>query len=738
MQGIRCLLKVFCTLILFTSGVLRANAESLVELSLLPQYSQVSSQGESFLLGVKFNIKPGWHIYWQNPGDSGAPPVFRWFESEILSYSKPYWPPPKVKKVGPFVNIGYEREVILPIKVDFKGLNDNQESVLGRSSQLISLDGTVEYLACKEDCVPGSSEVHLDLAVGESSKVSEYEVELNRSLELSSHTVPLDLSGTLRGNQLVMSLPQNLEYKILSFLPYENGLIDLNHILVKQPSAKLFLKLISDSPNGKQNASSKEISQRSEIEVYHSLDLLNSSVAGDFVLDDGRAIPVNIHVIQDPTPTADVQDSGLDGDTTSDSTDRANLQVDSDGSLLVLCFYAFLGGIILNCMPCVFPIIGIKILQFTNHCKGDRKVVILHGLLFSLGIVVSMWVLSGSLIILRNIGAQSGWGFQLQYPPFVLSLIFLFAYLSANMLGLVTFGAGLQVTAARVDNGHGLMGSFSSGVLATFVATPCSAPFMGTAIGAALGLPAWQGLMIFTFLGLGVAFPFLLLCSFPTVASWMPRPGEWMEILKELLAFPLIATVIWLLYVLGLQTSLGQVVLTLTGLLICVLSFFLREKFQNLNLTPALKLIIFGGLLLLGIYLPFSHVNDVQQKDRQTISNDSRLTGWREYNRNEINELVEQGHPVFIDFTAAWCITCQLNKKTVLESQEIIDAFNNFGVTLFRADWTSSNDEITLALSELGRQSVPVNVLISNKKRYIFPTVLTKEHVFNKLSQLRQ
>jgi len=692
----------------------------MVQVELASQYSQVNRTGDSFLIGLKFSIEPEWHIYWRNPGDSGAPPAFQWVTSSYLSFSEPYWPPPKIMTVGPFINIGYEKKVTIPIMVTFKGDTKN-------SATSIPIDGHVEYLVCKEECIPGSSEVHLDLILGDTSTPSEFEAALKDSFEKSPHQPPVLLSGEIVDDIVHIPIPENLQSYAPTFIPYESGVIDLIH-----PPKAIIKNNISFPLDG--IIKSKYLTSLGIDENSSILDITGTVLQGDLLLNDGRAISVSVALTANPTPILNSTKNLPIIIPTQNSTSSDD---STDLSLFLLCFYAMLGGIILNGMPCVFPIIGIKILQFTNYCHGDKKNLLKHGLSFSSGIIVSMWILSGALLVLREIGAHTGWGFQLQHPPFVLVLIFLFSFLSAHLLGMVTFGDSLQISAAKVESGKGLFGSFSSGVLATLVATPCSAPFMGTAIGAALTLPSWQGFLIFTFLGFGVSLPFLLLCAFPKATEWLPRPGPWMEILKELLAFPLLATIIWLLYVLGIQTNLNQVMFTLVGILICVLGFFLREKMEETRWYPGAKLLIFYSLLAIGLYTATFQLMTSAQLKNQINPDETKVT-WHPYDKLEITRLQATDQPVFIDFTAAWCITCQLNKKAVLESTAILKAFESFGVTLFRADWTSSDDAITEALSELGRQSVPVDVLIWHDNQYIFPTVLTKDAIISKLEEFRK
>jgi thiol:disulfide interchange protein/DsbC/DsbD-like thiol-disulfide interchange protein len=700
------ILTVFLSLffLLFSFSFAESTAsgiqENMVDITLNPQYQQLARSGDSFLLGVRFTMKPGWHIYWRNPGDSGAPPKIVWSKLTDVYFSDVHWPTPGVMLVGSLVNIGYEGTTVLPVRVTYKG---SQDSTLTS----IPLDASVEYLVCKEDCIPGSSQIHLDMPLGESSVLSDWDVELRDRLEQSPHQTPLTLLGQIQKKALVITLPLTYENAV-RFIPYQQGIVDLSNPSLSKTRSTLRLDFDAD------------------------LDLASlESIPGIIVLPDGRSTEVIVAV--DSTRASSTlydvaQSNVLAGGTASPET----------FGIFLLSFYALLGGIILNAMPCVFPIIGIKILQFTNYAQGSRRALVRQGVFFSFGIITSMWVLSGLLFSLRYFGIQNGWGFQLQYPPFVLGLIFLFSFLSAHLLGLVTFGESLQIQAGKIESGKGAFGAFSSGVLTTMVATPCSAPFMGTAIGAALGLPIWQGFIIFTMLGLGIALPYLVLCSFPSVTRLMPKPGAWMEILKELLAFPLLATVIWLLYVLGLQTDLSQVIWTLVGILFSVFAFFILELSQRAKFTYFFQYTIFLLFLALGMGTAISGL--VMQKEDLTITakkfkTDQAVT-WQPFDRVAVSKAKDAGNIVFIDFTAAWCITCQLNKKAVLETSKIEDFFLQHNVQLFRADWTSTDDAITLALKELGRQSVPTNVLYWGKNNsHIFPTILTKELMLEKLSE---
>jgi thiol:disulfide interchange protein DsbD len=366
----------------------------------------------------------------------------------------------------------------------------------------------------------------------------------------------------------------------------------------------------------------------------------------------------------------------------------ANTPVPSQGSLWLLLLSAFVGGFILNLMPCVFPVISLKAFSLVK-VRGKARAI--DCLLYSAGVVVTFAALGGVFLALRALGSDVGWGFQLQSPLAIFVLILLFWLMALNFLGAFELGTGVMNVAGRFA---GKSSSFGSGILSVFVAAPCTGPFMGTALGAAAVRPALSGFLIFFSLGLGLASPFIVFAIAPRTLAWLPKPGAWMETLKQFFAFPLFATVLWLLWVLGIQTeSRGWI---LVGAMLLALSFAIwlgRSRHRSVVLIA--WIIALGAIGWTGSRLA----------SPQTLTAKS---AWLPYDEKVLQEARAKGRPVFVDFTAAWCITCQVNKQVVLDTEAGQAAFRKQGVTLMRADWTKHDPVITMALSRLGRNSVPV------------------------------
>jgi thiol:disulfide interchange protein DsbD len=381
---------------------------------------------------------------------------------------------------------------------------------------------------------------------------------------------------------------------------------------------------------------------------------------------------------------------------------------------------AFLGGLILNLMPCVLPVLAIKLLGFAQHSRAHRAHRI-AGMAYTAGVVLSFLALGAGVLALRAAGEQLGWGFQLQSPMVVSVLAALFTLIALNLFGLFEFGQILPSRVASFQHQHPVIDAALSGVLAVAVASPCTAPFMGASLGLAMTLPIWQALAIFVAMGLGLAAPYLLASLMPAVARLLPHPGAWMVTLRQLLAFPMLATVVWLLWVLGQQTSLDAAMFALGGLLLMAgLIWALRLK------TPSGRVLLwlFAAALAFSTWTlreaidaptpPVSTTNTPLALEGDTPS--GRLSAsssptWHAWSEARVAQSLAQGRPVFVDFTAAWCVTCQINKKSTLSNSEVLADFAAHQVTLMRADWTRRDPAITAALTALGRSGVPVYVL---------------------------
>lgn len=397
-----------------------------------------------------------------------------------------------------------------------------------------------------------------------------------------------------------------------------------------------------------------------------------------------------------------------------------------EDSLIFTLAIALVGGLILNLMPCVFPVLGIKIMGFVNQAGADRKRVAMHGWVFSLGVLSSFWALAGLLAVLRASGDQLGWGFQLQSPAFVFVLAGIMLVFAMAMSGVFEFGLSATGVGAKLQSKEGYTGSFFTGVLATVVATPCSAPFLAPALGAALALPIVQSFAVFTAIAVGLSLPYLLLSIFPDAIKILPRPGAWMETFKQVMAFPLYATVGFLIWVLAGQTTEGGSLNAIFGLTIIALAVWLYGRYAKFGAKPAHRRIGIGGgllVLLLGSALGWPQspaANDIV---------------WEKWSPAAIAAAQAEGLPVYVDFTARWCATCQANKKYVFSSDEVKNNFQNQKVVALKADWTNRDPAITEELARWNRSAVPFNLvyLPGQAEPKILPELLTPGIVLDAL-----
>ena len=428
------------------------------------------------------------------------------------------------------------------------------------------------------------------------------------------------------------------------------------------------------------------------------------------------------------TPTLNPQTSILFQSLLATST-TAPAEQKAPFSLLLIFGWAFLGGLILNLMPCVFPVLGLKVMSFVSHAHESRRGARAQGLIFTLGILVSFWALSGLLIALRAQGEALGWGFQLQSPGFVIFLITLLFTLGLVFLGVFEIGMGLSGAGSGLTSKKGAWGAFFSGILATLVATPCTAPFMGVALGFALSQPAWMALCIFTALAIGMASPYLVLSFFPGLLKFLPRPGAWMESFKEAMAFPLFATVVWLLWVFGLQTQIGAVAEVLFGLVLVGLLCWIYGRWGAFHQSLKTRRIAYllSGLFATGALFLFTQAARTPSNSTPLPAAQSDIP-WEPFSPERLAALRAKGQPVFIDFTAAWCLTCQANLRGALSNPEVIQAIQDKSITPLIADWTRRDPIITQALADIGRSGVPTYALYpahSINGPIILPEVLT-------------
>ncbi len=671
--------------------------------------------GSEFRAAVRFKMDPGWHIYWKNPGDSGTAPKIVWHLPEGITAGSVEWPFPEKIEQPPLATYGYKGEVFLatPLNVS-KSL---------KSETNIILKVVVNWLACEVDCIPGKAELELSLAVLD--EVPKPDPEWLKAFaatrdRLSIVSADWHLQAGVSGEVLILEIkpPAGVDYRLsgLYFFPEHSELI--------QHAAPQNLKQFSD---------------RYVLEIPLSVNYPKSlKELRGVILSEGwrgknseQALEVNISL--------SLGDILLNSKLGTVSPELRGL------GFLTAMFFAFLGGLILNLMPCVLPVLSLKILGFVKEAHKNPHTLFKHGLVFTAGVILSFWVLAGLLIAFQLAGRYVGWGFQLQSPAFLIGLSFLFFLFALNLFGVFEVGTSLMGFGQSWTKRHDLISSFSSGVLAAIVATPCTAPFMGSALGFALAQPAWVSLAIFTSLGLGMAAPYLLICSHPTFIRFVPKPGAWMVTLKQFLGFLLIGTTLWLAWVLSLQKGEESAIWLFLGLFCAGFAVWIFGKGGGAA-APRTRVtfrIITLLLIGLGIFAALQgtkgEFSDLKKAGRLAPSKD-RIP-WEPYSEERLAELRREGRPVFIDFTAAWCLTCQVNERIVLNSPKVVEAFRTANIAALKADWTSQDEQITKALAQYGRNSIPLYVLYAReagKPPVILPEILTPAIVLEAIRKLEE
>jgi thiol:disulfide interchange protein len=473
-----------------------------------------------------------------------------------------------------------------------------------------------------------------------------------------------------------------------------------------------------------------------------------TSVSATLVVDVAPALPEKKSGESSLTPKTDSTDVAAfpsDFPKQKDVTTRHRAPVvaqtaEGSPSVVLALVFAFIGGIILNLMPCVLPVLSLKIMGIVHQAGESSQEKLKHGVLFTFGVLISFWILAGLLLALRAGGEQLGWGFQLQSPAFVTVLsIFLFLF-GLSMFGVFEIGTSLMSVGQGAANKSAYTGSFTSGILATVVATPCTAPFMGSALGFALSQPATVSLLVFTFLGLGMAAPYLFLTMSPKLLQFIPKPGAWMESMKQFMGFLLMATVLWLLWVLSLQTGSEGVLILLAALLLVGLGGWVFGRWGNIaksqptrGIAQTVALVSIVGAMF------FSLTNITAQTSEATGNHKQGRIEWQKFSPELVDRLRAEGKPVFIDFTAAWCLSCQMNEKVAFGVEEVQNAFIEKGIAAIKADWTNKDSVIAQSLASFGRNSVPLYVLYApNREAVLLPELLTPNLVLDALNGMER
>ena len=664
--------------------------------------------GQPIEVALRLKIIDHWHTYWQNPGDSGLPTKLSWTLPEGVSAGPIEWPYPKLLPLGPLMNFGYEGEVLHLVKL--------QTPTSLKAGRNITLKAKAEWLVCSDVCIPESADLSIDLPVVGSSPLPDNRwISAFKEAQLA---LPATLPGwkadaRIENGKAILTLTAppgaKIEASELYFYPLREEIIANagRQVFGKTVDGLRLTMPMADPVNA----------------TLKALDGVLVSNTGWGSAHTGRAVAISAPVIYGKSaatasPTKTAPGPASPGD---------------DLGIVVAMMFAFVGGLFLNLMPCVFPVLGIKVMGFVQHAQGDQKRLKLQGFAFLAGVVSSFWILAGLLIALRAGGASVGWGFQLQSPVFVTLLSLLFLLMALNLSGVFEMGLRLQSTVGGIQTKHirgPVVDAFLSGVLATIVATPCTAPFMGAALGYTLSQSAFVSLLVFTAVAFGVAAPVVALSLFPGWLRHLPKPGAWMDSFKQFMAFPLYATVVWLVWVLGSQQGNDGIAAILSGMLVVAFAAWLYGRWQLERpvraLITAVALFAFGT----AIAWPGPITGGAPQGPGQSASTDA----WIPFSKAKVAELRGQGRAVFIDFTATWCITCQVNKRVALNDKDVLQRFSELNIVRMKADWTVKDTAITEALAEFGRNGVPLYVFYpAAGEPKLLPEILTPAIVLSTL-----
>lgn len=680
------------------------------------------SPGAPVWVGLQITHQPEWHTYWKNAGDSGLPTELTWSLPPGVSSGDIAWPVPRKIPIGNLANYGYEGTVLLPVQLtvapDFKPAT----ALTGAGELDVRLKAS--WLVCRKECIPEEGEFRLKLPLQSSTALHAGEFES----AWAAQPVPLAKAGqiSIAGDKLevrVEGLPDPAHGKTLEFFPETGEVIHTAAILGKDWNQSWDgATWTATVPLAEQRSASPAV-----MPVVVALSEGDRQPGKPFAWRTEAPVSGNWPTVAAKAQVTPALQAALD----ANSSGSGNAPVSRpSGTLWVALLGALLGGLLLNLMPCVFPVLAIKVLSFTRRAEDQRGHRV-AALAYAGGVILSCLALGGAMLALRAAGTQLGWGFQLQSPAVVAALAALFTLIGLNLAGLFEFGNFASPSLGAVQARHPVANDFLSGVLAVVIASPCTAPFMGASLGFAIGLPAVEALLMFGVLGFGLALPYLVAGFVPAIARLLPKPGPWMDTLRRLLAFPMFATVAWLVWVLGQQSGIDGAG-ALLGLLICLAAIA-----WALTLGGRTRVAMTGLALAVTAVLAVAIGGNVVKTTEPLQSEAAAVERWQPWSAQRVAALNAGGQPVFVDFTAAWCVTCQYNKRSTLSDDAVLADFAARNVALLRADWTRRDPSITAALTALGRSGVPVYVLQAPGKAPIVLTeILSKNEVRAALAAL--
>jgi thiol:disulfide interchange protein len=644
--------------------------------------------GQSIWVALELNIRDGWHTYWRNPGDSGQATTLKWQLPAGFAAGDIVWTAPHRFEIPPLVNYGYAKHAVHLVEITApKDL---------KAGAPVTLSAKAGWLVCSDVCIPEDADLQLQVpASAEAGAPDPADAALFTAARAELPSAQLAATTAhIEAGRLIVTLGKEwgatlAQIKSLEFFPYDEGGIEYaapQTLTRSKNSLELAMKLGDRPPKPgtirgvllatEQNGNGSGVVP---MEIAASLSAGGPAAAGE----------------------------------------------KADRSLPVLLLFAVLGGLILNLMPCVFPVLSIKALGLVEQAKKHPAAVRAKGLAFAAGVISSMLCLAGTLLALRAGGEQVGWGFQLQSPLFVTLLVYLLLAVGLNLSGVFEIGGGLAGIGDGLTQGDTYRASFFTGVLTTLVATPCTAPYMAVAAGAALSQPPFIALCIFAALGFGLALPFLLLSFAPWMRRALPKPGAWMDTLKQFFAFPIYASAAWLLWVLAQQTSPFGLAAALAGAILIALAAWAYQKSKSSSRTARVAALVTAALaVLLAVILPVRFAGVAAASPSASAAAAHPPGEWQPYDAAELAKLTAAGRPLLVNFTASWCLTCLVNERNAFTDSAVQEIFRNKAVTLMKGDWTTRDPAITKALAAFGRAGVPLYVVYNSKPGSSEPVVL--------------
>ena len=656
-----------------------------VEAELVPE-SPTIAPGRSFTIATRLKVQPGWHVYWINPGEAGLPPTVDWTLPKGFAAGPIAWPYPKRLPIPGAMNYGYEGELLLLSAV---------QAPATVPSGVLPISAKVQWIVCAEVCVPGEATVATSVRAGAPAPDPRWTAAFaatRAALPRAPAGWSFSAEQTADSYRLIARPPAGASVRTadLFFFSQDENVVDAG---AAQPVTQTDGRIVATLKKAPY-AEGKPTRLRGiwVAQGGWSPGLIGAAV--DTPIVAGAASP--------SAPAPDPSATGLIG----------------------TALLALLGGLVLNLMPCVFPVIGLKILGFAQAAGQDRRKVIAHGLTFAAGVLISFWILAGLLAALRAGGDQLGWGFQLQSPAFVFALAAVMLVFALNLSGAFEFGVRATALGSDLQTKSGLLGTFFTGFLATVVATPCSAPFLAPALGAAVVLPPAQSFVVFTAIGIGLSAPYLLLSIFPQMVRFLPRPGAWMETFKQIMAFPLYATVAYLLWVLAGQVDDEGLLKSAWGLVAIAMAAWAYGRWTRPEAKPGRARLGYAAAIMLaggGAWLGWP----------QSAMASEQTLAWDKWSPEAVAHLQGEGRTIYVDFTARWCATCQTNKALVFHSDAVLKKLADNKVALLRADWTNRDPAITAELAKWQRTAIPFNLVYKPgaAEPAVLPEVLTPDVV---------